>query len=162
MQDTPGVSPAGAHPPPPQNAFLAFVQRPRIMLVLLGVWSITGFLSEVFTNSGFFLENHNPGDLKMDGALGGLALGWEGIPLAVLYFYCFRDPVQYHSVFWLALVHQGALFVANIYHWLISGEFTLESVVIPLGVSAALSVLVFVHLFNPPEPDTEHMAAAPD
>src|SRR3990172_10677386 len=103
-------------PPKPlgENAVLQFVQRPRILLVLLAVWEIIGALTEFFTSSGLFVDLRGG---ELDGALGGRALGWEQIPLAALYLYCARDPQRYHRVFYLALLEQAVAVVANIYHW---------------------------------------------
>ena len=89
---------------------------------------------------------------ELDGALGGRSLSWEAIPLAVLYLYCSRDPVRYQRVFWLALIEQAAAIFANIYH-LGAGDFSLESVFIPIAVAGGLAVLVFLHLFQPKEPE---------
>ena len=143
-----------------RNPLLTFLQRPRIVLLLLAAWSILSVLTQIFTNSGLFLEDHKPGKLDMDGALGGLAFGWEGIPLAAVYLYCFRDPVKHRLVFWLALIQLAALAVSQIYHWGY-GNFTPESIVIPLAVSGGLALLVFLHLFGPKEQPAV-ATAAPD
>jgi len=155
MSDAPGTAtrmePAGDD----GNAFIRLAQRPRLMLLLLAGWSILGVMAQTFTSSGIFLENHLafPGEgnleLELDGALGGFALGWQGIPLAALYIYCFRDPKQYRPVFFLALIHMGTLAASQLYHWLVTSDFTLESVIVPLAGSAALAALVFIHLFQP-------------
>jgi hypothetical protein len=151
MDETPQV----AQPQPPvENPFWTTLRQPRIVLILLAVWAIIGALTEFFTSSGLFVDLHG---VELDGALGGRALGWEAIPLAVLYLYCSRDPVRYQRVFWLALIEQAAAVVANIYH-VGAGDFSLESVLIPIVVAAALGVLVFLHLFQPKE--TEEAATA--
>jgi hypothetical protein len=121
---------------------------------LLAIWEIIGALTEFFTSSGLFVDLHGG---EIDGALGGRAFGWEQIPLAVLYFYCSRDPDRYGRVFWLALIEQAAAIVANIYHWG-AGDFSFESVVIPIGVAGGLALLVFLHIFQPRGP--EEQAAA--
>src|SRR3989304_1105962 len=95
-----------------------------------------------------------PGGRARRAPVGAPALGWEAIPLAVLYLYCARDPARYHHVFWLALIEQAAAIVANVYHWG-AGDFSFESVVIPAGVAAGLGLLVFLHLFQPKEPERE-------
>jgi hypothetical protein len=144
MAETPEI----AQPQPPaENPFWATLRQPRIVLILLAVWAIIGALTEFFTSSGLFVDLHG---LEMDGALGGRALSWEAIPLAVLYLYCSRDPVRYQRVFWLALIEQAAAIVANVYHWG-AGDFSFESVFVPIVVAAALGVLVFLHLFQPRE-----------
>lgn len=137
-----------------RNPLLSFLQRPRIMLLLLAGWSILGVLTETFTNSGLFLENHTGGDLDLDGALGGFALGWEGIPLAAVYLYAFRDPVKHRAVFFLALIHMAAVAASQLFHWG-KGDFSLESIIIPLAGSGGLAALVFVHLFGPKESPAE-------
>jgi hypothetical protein len=137
--------------PVPPNPVMSFIQRPRIMLVILAVWSLLGFVTELADDSPFFVDTHSR---ELDGALGGLALNWEGIPLAVLYVYCARDPDRFHGVFWLALIALGASVVSNLYHWLVTETFSFESVVAPLAVSAALGTLVFIHLFAPREERT--------
>ncbi|MDO8616956.1 MAG: hypothetical protein Q7T33_14690 [Dehalococcoidia bacterium] len=179
MEDSPDTGPQGqpagraeaaeawtAVPDKPlgENALLNALQRPRIMLVLLALWSLTAFLTQVFVNSGLFLEQHfrdgeRKRDLELDGVFGGLALGWEPIALAALYLYCARDPVRYQRIFWLALIHQGALIAAGVYHWLAIGTFTFESVFIPLAVSGGLTTLVFLHLFRP-RSEEERISAA--
>ncbi len=135
--------------PPAENPFWITLRQPRVVLVLLAVWAIIGALTEFFTSSGLFVDLHGR---ELDGALGGRALGWEAIPLAVLYLYCSRDPARYQRVFWLALIEQAAAIVANVYHWG-AGDFSFESVFIPVVVAAALGVLVFLHLFQPRAPE---------
>lgn len=143
-------TPETAQPQPPvQNPFWTTLRRPRVVLILLAVWAIIGALTEFFSSSGLFVDLHG---VELDGALGGRALSWEAIPLAVLYLYCSRDPVRYGRVFWLALIEQAAAIVANVYHWG-AGDFSFESVFIPIVVAAALGVLVFLHLFQPREPE---------
>ena len=160
-----GAGPAEARMAVPQkplseNPVLKFAQRPRIMLIMLAVWSLIGFLTELFVNAGLFVEDHRAGDLKLDGAFGGLALGWEALPLTVLYVYCARDPVRYQRIFWLALIHLGGLVAANLYQWIGRETLTFESVVVPLVVSVALGTLVFLHLFQPREAGTAGYPAA--
>lgn len=142
MDETPQAT-----PPPAENPFWATLRQPRVVLILLAVWDIIGALAEFFTSSGLFVNLHG---IELDGALGGRALSWEAIPLAVLYLYCARDPVRYQRVFWLALIEQAAAIVANAYH-LGAGDFSLESVIIPIVVAGVLGVLVFLHLFKPKE-----------
>jgi hypothetical protein len=148
MAETPQAAPRA------ENPFWVALRQPRILMILLAVWAIIGALTEFFTSSGLFVDLHG---VELDGALGGRALSWEAIPLAVLYLYCSRDPVRYQRVFWLALVEQAAAIVANVYH-LGAGDFSLESVLIPIVVAGALGVLVFLHLFQPKE--TEKAATA--
>src|SRR3990170_8867078 len=139
-----------------ENAFLKLVQRPRIMLVLLAVWSILGVLTEIFTGAGLFVEPHNGGgNLELDGALGGFALGWQGIPLAALYLYCARNPVRFQGIFWLALIHMASLIAADLYHW-VRSTYSAESILMPVIGSGALGMLVFVHIFRP-RPEEEKM-----
>lgn len=133
--------------PPAQNPFWLTLRQPRVLLILLALWAIVGALTEFFTSSSLFVDL----PAELDGALGGRALSWEAIPLAVLYLYCSRDPVRYHRVFWLALIEQAAAIFANIYH-LGAGDFSLESVFIPIAVAGGLALLVFLHLFQPKEP----------
>lgn len=135
--------------PPAENPFWTTLRQPRIVLILLALWAIVGALTEFFTSSSLFVDLHAR---ELDGALGGRALSWEAIPLAVLYLYCSRDPVRYQRVFWLALIEQAAAIVANVYH-LGAGDFSLESVFIPIAVAGGLAVLVFLHLFEPKEPE---------
>ena len=164
MSDAPatatGVEPAGDE----GNAFIRLAQRPRLMLMMLAGWSILSVMAQTFTSSSLFLENHSSFELELDGALGGFALGWQGIPLAALYIYCFFDPPRYRPVFFLALIHMGTLSAAQLYHWLITSDFTFESIIVPLAGSAVLAALVFVHLFQAreeppaPHPADEHRA----
>ncbi len=130
------------------NVFIQFVQQPRILLILLAGWAVIGFLTELFTSNALFLENHAQGDLALDGVLAGRALGWEGIPLAVLYLYCARDPVRYQRIFWLAFIEQSSAIAANLYHWLVTDDFSFESVAIPIAVAAGLGTLAFLNIFQ--------------
>jgi hypothetical protein len=130
------------------NPILHFLQRPRIMLLLLAAWSLLGVLTQTLTNSGLFLENHNPGSISLDGALGGFAFGWEGIPLAAVYIYAFRNPLEHRHVFWLGLIHMASMAASQLFH-LGKGDFSFESVAIPLFGSSGLAALVFLHLFHP-------------
>ncbi len=151
MEETPpAAQPEAAQPQPPrENPFWTTLRQPRVVLILLAVWAIIGALTEFFTSSGLFVDLR---DVELDGALGGRALSWEAIPLAVLYLYTSRDPVRYQRVFWLALVEQGAAILANVYH-LAAGDFSIESVIIPIAGASALGLLVFLHLFEPREPE---------
>ncbi|MFB3094109.1 MAG: hypothetical protein ACE1ZN_06875, partial [Dehalococcoidia bacterium] len=118
------TTPAAPPQPPDENPFWTTLRQPRVVLILLAVWAIIGALTEFFTSSGLFVDLN---DLELDGALGGRALSWEAIPLAVLYLYTSRNPVRYQRVFWLALIEQAAAIVANVYHWG-AGDFSFESV----------------------------------
>ncbi len=159
MEETPPViQPEAAQPQPPRdNPFWTTLRQPRVVLILLAVWAIIGALTEFFTSSGLFVDLQGR---ELDGALGGRALSWEAIPLAVLYLYSSRDPVRYQRVFWLALVEQSAAIIANIYH-LAAGDFSLESVIIPIAGASALGLLVFLHLFEPREPEAAASPASP-
>jgi hypothetical protein len=139
------------------NSFLQFLQQPRILLILLAAWEVVGFLTEFFTSNSLFLENHNNGELALDGVLAGRALGWESIPLAVLYIYCFRNPDRFPRIFWLAMIEQAAAIAAHLYHWLITHDFSFESVAIPMAVAAGLGMLSFLNVFQPR--DTESRLA---
>ena len=165
MSDAPGTATGVEQAGDGGNAFITLAQRPRLMLLLLAGWSILSVMAETFTSSGLFLENHLafPGEgnleLELDGAIGGFALGWQGVPLAALYIYAFRDPPKHRAVFFLALIHMGALATSQLYHWLVTSDFTFESIIVPLAGSAALAALVFLHLFQPrDEPDAPHPA----
>lgn len=127
------------------GAILRFVQRPRILLILLAAWSLLAAVTQLFVNSGLFLDVH---DMELDGALGGFALSFNAAPLALLYLYCWRDPVRYRHVFWLAMIHQTVIAVGVLYHWAI-GTFSVESIIIPLAGSAALAVFSFLQVFEP-------------
>ncbi len=124
---------------------LAAVRIPRVTLFILAGWSVLAALTQVFVNSPLFLDIH---DAELDGALGGLALSFNAVPLAVLYVYCARDPVRYHAVFWLALVHQGAMAAGNLYELAI-GTYSAESIIIPLVGACALGALSFAQIFEP-------------
>jgi hypothetical protein len=149
--------PVPGTPPPPgggvqytygeKNAFLAFLQQPRIMLLLLAGWSILCSLSQAFTDSQLFSEAE--GDI--DGLLAGLTFGWEGLALAAVYIYCFRNPDRYPKVFWLAGIHMGVLTASILFHWLITGLFSISNVIVPLAGTLTLDFLVFVHIFGEDE-----------
>ncbi len=126
--------------PPAENPFWTTLRQPRVVLILLALWNVLAAVAEFFV------------DGKIRGPLGGMTLSWEGIALAVLYLYAARDPVRYQRVFWLALVQLTAAIAANIYHWG-AGDLTPGSIIIPMGVSAGLTVLVFLHLFEPKQPE---------
>lgn len=128
-----------------RNALLDFVQQPRIVLIMLIVWSVLTVITEAANQNGVFM------DIKVDeidGALGGFGLAWQGIPLAVLYADSARDPSRHRRIFWLALVHMGAAIVANVYH-LGKGDFSIESIIVPVGIAGTLFVLSFLQIFQP-------------
>lgn len=135
----PGEKPLG------ENAVLKFLQRPRIVLILLLAWSLLTVLIEAWPESGVFFDVKD--GKEIDGALAGGILMWQGIPLALLYFLSFRNPQHNRSVFWVGLVQQAAAIAANLYEWL-RGTFTFESIIIPVAVSAGLGALVFVNVFG--------------
>lgn len=153
--------PAPAAPPPSGgNPILGLVQRPRIVLLLLAAWSLLTVLTEAANENGIFMDLHiNAYDGQVDGALGGLGLAWQGIPLAVLYLDSFRDPSAHRRIFWLALVHMGAVIVANVYH-LGKGDFSLESIIIPVATASGLFTLSFLQIFQPRDGDGDAPAEA--
>jgi hypothetical protein len=128
-----------------ENTFLKVLQRPRIVLLLLLAWSVITVIIEAWPESDIFF-NVKRGD-EIDGALAGGILMWQGIPLALLYFLSFRHPEHNKSVFWVGLVQQAAAIAANIFAWG-TGTFTVESIIIPVAVSAGLGALVFVNVFG--------------
>ena len=127
------------------NRLVQLGKKPRILLILLAAWSLLAILTQVFVNSGLFLDIH---DIELDGAMGGFALSFQAVPLALLYLYCWRDPEHYRSVFWLALIQQIAIGAGVLYQWAI-GTFSFESIVIPLAGSIILGVFSFLQLFEP-------------
>ena len=127
------------------NPILHFLQRPRIMLLCLAVWSLLSVLAEAYTRTDILI---NQGDNEINGVFGGLAFGWQGIPLAAVYLYCLRDPVKHHPVFWLGLIHMAALSASQIFH-AIAGPVGWPSIFVPLPVSVGLGVLCFTHIFAP-------------
>ncbi len=126
------------------NVLITTLRRPRVMLLLLAGWALLGAISEVFSSS-FLFDLHGR---ELDGVLGGRALSAEAIPLAVLYLYAARDPQRYRFVFWIAVIEQVAAIIANVYHWG-AGDFSLESVILPIVVAGGLLALIFLHLFSP-------------
>jgi hypothetical protein len=128
-----------------QARLVGLIRQPRVMLFLLAGWSLLAGVTQLFVNSSVFLDIH---EVELDGALGGLALSFNAVPLALLYMYCARDPLRYDHVFWLALVHQGAMASGNLYHLAI-GTFSAESTAIPLAGAVLLAVLSFLQVFEP-------------
>jgi hypothetical protein len=112
---------------------------------LLAAWSLLAAATQLFVNSGLFLDIH---DRELDGAIGGFALSFNAVPLALLYLFCSRDPARYYQVFWLAFAQQVAIVAGNLYH-LIMGTFSPESVIIPVAGSIALAALSFAQVFEP-------------
>jgi hypothetical protein len=51
----------------------------------------------------------------------------------------------------LALIHMISLSASQLYHWLVTSDYTFESIVVPLAGSLALAALVFLHMFQPRE-----------
>lgn len=159
MSETDTQPTAGSLPPSSANggnAFLNFVQQPRIVLVMLILWSVLTVITEAANQNGVFM------DIKIDeidGALGGLGLAWQGIPLAVLYADSARDPSRHRRIFWLALVHMGAAIVANVYH-LGKGDFSIESIILPVAIASALFVLSFLQIFQPRGSDASPVGSA--
>lgn len=129
----------------PGSRLVRLGRQPRVLLLALAAWSSLAALTQVFVNSGVFLDTH---DAELDGALGGFAFSLGSVPMAVLYLYCFRDPVRFAHVFWLAFVHQGVAVAALLYH-LVIGTFSLESAIVPLAGSAVLGAFSFVQIFEP-------------
>lgn len=127
------------------GTFFGILRHPRMMLFVLAGWSLLAGVTQLFVNSSIFLDIH---DVELDGALGGFALSFNAIPLALVYLYCSRDPMRYYHVFWLSLVHQTAMAIGNLYH-LALGTFTLESIAIPLAGATVLAVLSFLQVFEP-------------
>lgn len=121
------------------------LRRPRVVLLLLGLWAALAVVTEFFTSSGLFVDLHGG---EIDGALAGRALSWQGAPLAVLYIHSIRDPSQYRRVFWIGIVDQVALIAACVYH-LGTGDISGESAIIPIIISGVLGILAFLHLYDP-------------
>lgn len=113
-------------------------RAPRILLVLLAVWTILGVITTAITESPIFIDN---GGNEIDGALAGMAFMWPGVALATVYLYCAREPDRYPKVFWVAAIQQIVAIVALLYHWIISSDFTAESMIIPMAGSGALLAL---------------------
>lgn len=126
------------------NPIFTLIQRPRIMLLLLAGWSLLSVLSQAFTRSDLFV---NKGDNQIHGLFGGLAFGWEGIPLSAVYIYCSRNPLHHRAVFWLALIHMGALIASQLFH-LGTGDYGFLAIIAPLAGSIGIACLVFLHLFH--------------
>ena len=124
---------------------LRAIRQPRVMLLVLAAWSLLAGVTQLFVNSPVFLDIH---DMELDGALGGFALSFNAVPLALLYLFCSRDPARHYHVFWLSLVHQGAMAAGNLYQLAI-GTFSAESVLIPVLGAAFLAVLSFLQVFEP-------------
>jgi hypothetical protein len=154
MSETPGTrgeeADYGYQKPLGDNAFLQFVQRPRILLILLAAWEIVGVLVELAASSSMSLDIEG----GLDGVLAGRLLSWQAVPLAVLYLYCARDPVRYQRIFWLALIEQAAAVAANLYH-VIADHLEIEAIFIPVVVSASLGLLAFLNVFQRREPERE-------
>lgn len=128
-----------------ESAFRRFSRKPRAVLGVLAVWSMLAALTQIFVNSGLFLDIH---DNELDGALGGMAFGLNAVPLAAVYLYCARNPTRHPNVFWLAFIHQGVMFAAMLYH-LGVGTFSLESIIAPAVGSALLAGVSFLQIFEP-------------
>ncbi len=120
-------------------------KKPRILLILLAVWSLLAVVTQLFVNSALFLDIHGR---ELDGATGGLALSFQAVPLALVYLYCWRNPEHYRSVFWLALIQQAAIGGGAFYQWAI-GTFSAESVIVPVAGSVVLGMFSFLQLFEP-------------
>jgi hypothetical protein len=130
---------------PTESAFRKLSRQPRAILVLLAAWSMLAAATQIFVNSGLFLDMH---DRELDGALGCFAMGLQSIPLAVLYLFCARSPATYPNVFWLGFIHMGILVAACVYH-LVIGTYSVESIVAPGIGSALLAAVTFVQVFEP-------------
>ncbi|MEO8456329.1 MAG: hypothetical protein ABI559_00825 [Chloroflexota bacterium] len=139
------------------NPILHFLQRPRIVLILLAAWSVMTVLAEIYTKTDVLI---NQGGNEINGVFGGLAFGWQGIPLAAVYIYSLRDPVKHRPVYWLGLIHMGSLSASMLFH-AISGPVGWPSIFAPLPISVGLGVLCFLHLFAPKE-HPETVVSTPD
>jgi hypothetical protein len=129
------------------NPVLSFLQKPRIMLILLAAWSLVSVVAEAYTKTDVLI---NQGDNEINGVFGGFAFSWQGVALAAVYLYCVRDPVKYRAVFWLGLVHMAALSASMLFH-AISGPVGWPSIFLPLPISIGLGVLCFMQIFAPKE-----------
>ena len=108
--------------------------------------------AQLFTEQRSSSPNH---DDEMDGALGGFALGWEGIPLACRLHLLFPRPGEIPRGL-LAGAHPHGVDggFADLPPRL-AGDFAFTGVIIPLAGSLGLAALVFLHLFSPkPHPAT--------
>ena len=128
-----------------RGRLLGLFRRPGVLLAMLAVWSLLAFVSQLFVNGGVFLDIHGA---ELDGALGGLALSFNALPLALLYLFVLPSPGRHPEIFWLALVHQSAMAAGALYHWAL-GTFTAESIIVAVVISAALAVLSFLQVFEP-------------
>jgi len=139
MQDT------GSNKPTVGQRLFATLKRPRFVLMLLTAWSLLALGSQILVNSDVFQDIHGT---ELDGALGGLAFSFNAAPLALVYFYCIRDPSRYHQVFILSLTQQAGMVVGNVYELAI-GTFSVESVLLPIVGAIFLAVLSFIQIFEP-------------
>ncbi len=126
------------------NSILNTLLRPRILLFLLAAWDILAVATEFFTSSGIFMDLHGG---EIDGILGARSLSWQGIPLAALYIYTARNPQRFPRVFLLAFIEQTSVIAAALYH-LGAGDFSAESIVLPVAISGGLLFLVVLTLFG--------------
>jgi hypothetical protein len=135
-------------PRPQANALVRLGRQPRILLLALAIWSILAALTQLFVNSPLFLDIHNE---QFNGALGGLAFGFNAVPLAVLYLYSSRDPARFPHIFSLATIQQGVMTLGVLYHWIV-GTFTIESIIVPAVVSGALATFSIFQVLEPQQP----------
>jgi hypothetical protein len=143
--------------PETRDSFVTRIARqPRIVLLLLTGWSVLAAVTQLFVNSGLFIDIR---DIEIDGALGGFAFTLNSIPLAVLYLYCARNPDQFRHVFWLAFIHQTVVVIAVLYHWVL-GTFSVESIIAPVAGSGLLALLSFLQIFEP-RPESAREASPP-
>ena len=130
---------------PKENLFRKISRQPRTILFLLAGWSILTAATQIFVNSGIFIDIH---DREVDGALGGFGFSLNAVPLAALYIYCIRHPGRHPNIYWLGVIHMGAIIAAAFYHWVI-GTYSAESIIVPVVGSGLLGALSFFQVFEP-------------
>ena len=67
---------------------------------------------------------------------------------------------RYQRIFWLALIEQAAAVASLLYHYLVTEDFSGESILLPLIGSGTLVTLVFLHLYQPREEPARGAPAA--
>ena len=118
-------------------------RRIQLVLLLLILWDALAIIAELsFGNSLFEIDGDQmDGVLATKASLSGAALA----PLALYLHALVRGPARHWGVLWIGVVEQGATALFSVYH-VARDDVSVEAIVIPMAVSLALLVLIFLNL----------------
>jgi hypothetical protein len=118
--------------------------RLQQILILLAAWNIVAFVFELLNTGSIEVA-------RVDGILGGRALGGASLVLALAYIYAARNPMRQRVILWMATLEQFiAIFTAG-FHWA-RDDITGGEAALPIVVAAAFLFALVVSLPRQFEP----------